>query len=279
MEAHLTLAVLRRCALLLLHRYSHCFVSLVCPCCYETSCWRIRLISGGYYYIGVAMAPTGHPAGATSALGNSANGVNLDRWLGCDEFGWSFYARDDRTRSAAGHDGEPGTESGPHLQPGDVVTMIYDSDAGTLSARLQRGDHSDRPLGVMHDCPHLREAIKMSRAATGSEQRLHVALGVSSRTALELLPGVPTASVLPAPSKPPDAALDADATGVRGDVTAVWHPEHPEHNLVWIDGLDEYYCDVCTAQDLVRPIPTSLAVPMRLWSFLHNAGAPPWIAC
>ena len=145
--------------------------------------------------------------------------------------------------------------------------MMLDSDAGTLSARLQRGDQPDRPLGVMHDCPNLREAIKTSRSATGSDRRLHVALGVSSRTALELLPGVPTASVLPALSKPPDAALDADAAGARGDVTAVWHPEHAEHNLVWIDGLDEYYCDVCTAQDLVRPISPSIALPIPIRAF------------
>jgi len=74
--------------------------------------FRVRLVRGDYYYIGVA-----------------EEGVNLNKWLGAQENGWSYYLRDDRMGSRLG----PGYKNyGPGLDTGDTVTFRYDTVAGTV---------------------------------------------------------------------------------------------------------------------------------------------------
>merc|ERR1719387_1239967 len=72
--------------------------------------FRVRLVRGDYYYIGVA-----------------EEGVNLNTWLGAKEHGWSYYLKDDRSGSRLG----PGYKNyGPRLKTGDTVTFCYDTVAG-----------------------------------------------------------------------------------------------------------------------------------------------------
>jgi len=75
--------------------------------------FRVRLLEGSYYYIGVA-----------------EEGVNLNMWLGSDlGRGWSYYLRDNRSGSRLG----PGYRScGPPLSTGDFVTFCFDTEGGTL---------------------------------------------------------------------------------------------------------------------------------------------------
>lgn len=74
-------------------------------------CFRVRLVKGAYYYIGVA-----------------EEGVNLNSWLGSSR-AWSYYLRDDRSGSRLG----PGYKDfGPRLLTGETVTVRYDSVAGTV---------------------------------------------------------------------------------------------------------------------------------------------------
>ena len=248
-------------------RFPHCAVALgatpLSP--HGVTTWRMRVLEGAYYYLGVAMAPVSQPLTGPNKATNAAECVNLNSWLGADEYAWSFYSRDDRSRSGRAHDGEANGECGPHLAPGDILTLSLDCDAGTLTARFTHEGDVDRPLGVIHDNENLRAAIAQAQAAVGTgSKQLHIAVGVSADTAVELLPELEHSAPL---TKGGAAAAAEDAeevqhtatshdeedstnTGTRDNVLSLWHPGHPEHPLIWIDGLDEYYCDLCSAESL-----------------------------
>jgi len=86
--------------------------------------FRVRLLEGSYYYIGVA-----------------EEGVNLNSWLGNDlGRGWSYYLRDNRSGSRLG----PGYKNcGLPLLVGDSVRFCFDTEEGTLE--YARNDEELKP--------------------------------------------------------------------------------------------------------------------------------------
>eukprot|EP00928_Gymnodinium_smaydae_P076108 TRINITY_DN59092_c0_g1_i1.p1 TRINITY_DN59092_c0_g1~~TRINITY_DN59092_c0_g1_i1.p1 ORF type:complete len:265 (-),score=21.54 TRINITY_DN59092_c0_g1_i1:188-982(-) len=78
--------------------------------------FRVRLVQGTYYYIGVA-----------------EKCVDLNHWLGGRPHGWAYYIRDNASRSATSRvNGGPGSDFGIRLQAGESVTICVDTVAGTM---------------------------------------------------------------------------------------------------------------------------------------------------